>query len=105
MNKKLHLYFYLLLLTIAFPQIKAQQDNSSVVDEGRMLYRLEMASWYGTDIFLEKLADRKTNTGGYFSYLDNNIPKCIFFSKGEQSKVIGTISFGKSYDVQTAIIR
>ena len=60
-----------------------------------------MASWYGTDIFLEKYKDRE-NVGGYFSYSDNNIAKCVFFSKGDTSKVIGTISFDSSYNVNNA---
>ena len=61
-----------------------------------------MASWYGTDIFLEKFADRRENIGGYFSYTDNDVSKCIFFSKSETPKVIGTISFDSTYNVNTA---
>jgi uncharacterized protein with ParB-like and HNH nuclease domain len=60
-------------------------------------------SWYGTDLFLEKYKDRE-NIGGYFSYTDSNFAKCIFFSKADKPKVIGTISFDSTYNTQTATI-
>ncbi|KXH80569.1 hypothetical protein AU378_19285 [Chryseobacterium kwangjuense] len=70
-----------------------------VKEEGVELYRSEMASWYGTDVFMENYKDRE-NIGGYFSYIDNNVPKCIFFSKN--NKVIGTISFPANYNPKDA---
>lgn len=96
--------FTLLSLLIS-ATLLAQEDlgkiSDSLVAEGLKLYKSEMASWYGTDIFLEKYKNRE-NVGGYFSYSDNNIAKCIFFSKGDTSKVIGTISFDTSYNVSNA---
>lgn len=82
------------------------QDNPTeqaqpIVAEGKRLYKSEMASWYGTDLFLENYKDR-ANVGGYFSYSENNVAKCIFFSKAEKPKVIGTISFDSSYNTKTA---
>jgi hypothetical protein len=82
------------------------QDNPTelakpIVDEGKRLYRSEMASWYGTDIFIENYKDR-ANIGGYFSYTDNGTEKCIFFSKSDNPKVIGTISFDSTYNTKTA---
>lgn len=83
----------------------AQDDTDAItgriVEEGKRLYRSEMASWYGTDIFLEKFKDRD-KIGGYFSYMDGSIAKCIFFSKVETPKVIGTISFDSTYNVSSA---
>ena len=63
-----------------------------------------MASWYGTDIFLERYSDRRENIGGYFSYTDADTSKCIFFSKGDDPKVIGTISFDSTYNTETASV-
>lgn len=80
--------------------IKLQAD--SILQEGKNLYRLEKASWHGTDIFLSKYKDQE-NLGGYFSYPDQNTTKCIFFSKGTQPKVIGSISFDSSCNLQNAI--
>lgn len=73
-----------------------------IVAEGKRLYRSERASWLGTDLFLEAYKDR-ANIGGYFSYAEGDLTKCIFFSKSdEKPRVIGTISFDSSYNTQTA---
>ena len=97
--------FPLLLLLISsmtlFGQTDLKKISDSLVIEGTKLYKSEMASWYGTDIFLEKYKNR-VNIGGYFSYLDGNFAKCIFFSKSDIPKVIGTITFDSSYDVNNA---
>lgn len=69
--------------------------------EGKMLYRLEKASWHGTDLFMEKYPYRD-NIGGYFSYVDNDTPKCIFVSKASNPQVIGTVIFNKDFDLQQA---
>lgn len=74
-----------------------------ITEEGKYLYRLETASWYGSDIFLDSFKERE-RIGGYFSYLDKEIPKCLFFSKGEKPRVIGVVSFGDIKIVETATI-
>lgn len=95
---------FVVLLLISYSS-NAQSDVSRITDsieaEGKMLYKSEMASWYGTDIFLEKNKDR-SKIGGYFSYSEGNIAKCIFFSRGEGPKVIGTIWFDSTYNVNNA---
>jgi hypothetical protein len=95
----------IILLTLtclsAFGQNELSILTKPIVDEGKRLYKSEMASWYGTDLFLENYQD-KTNIGGYFSYTENEISKCIFFSKKEKPKVIGIISFDSTYNTKTA---
>ncbi|WJS93671.1 hypothetical protein NYQ10_16390 [Flavobacterium johnsoniae] len=95
----------LIILLFSIPncysQKKLDEQIAKVIDEGKKLYRSEMASWYGTDLFLEKYQNRE-NIGGYFSYSENDISKCIFFSKDEKTFVIGTISFDKSYNIKSA---
>ncbi len=71
--------------------------------EGKLLYRSEMASWYGTDLFLERYKLRE-KIGGYFSYVEKDSAKCIFFSKAAEPKVIGTIAFDSAYNTKTANI-
>ncbi len=61
-----------------------------------------MASWYGTDIFMEKLKDLHSNARGYFSYPDGKLTNCIFFSKDETPKVLVTISFDSTFSSATA---
>ncbi len=86
---------------ITFAQLTPTELAAPIVAEGKLLYRSEMASWYGTDLFLENYKNR-TNIGGYFSYTDNEISKCIFYSKTKTPKVIGTISFDSTYNTGTA---
>ncbi len=101
MNTPLTLILLVLTLNSAFGQKNPNEDAQPIVTEGKMLYKSEMASWYGTDLFLENYKTRE-NIGGYFSYTDNDISKCIFFSKSESPKVIGTISFDSTYNIKTA---
>lgn len=102
MKKILILIINLILCIGAFGQDKIEKVTASVIEEGKKLYRSEMASWYGTDIFLEKFSDRKGNIGGYFSYTDNGVSNCVFFSRSDNPKVIGTISFDSTYNISTA---
>lgn len=100
MKKTLTIILTLITLSV-FGQKNPTEEAKPIVDEGKLLYKSEMASWYGTDLFLENYKDRE-NIGGYFSYTDNDTAKCIFFSKAENPKVIGTISFDSTYNVKTA---
>jgi len=95
--------YLLIILAVLFSfSMKAQNTeklSKEINDEGIALYRSETASWNGTDIFMENYKNRE-NIGGYFSYSDHGVPKCIFFSKDE--KVIGTISFPANYNPKDA---
>jgi len=61
-----------------------------------------MASWYGSDIFIETYKEEAKNFGGYFSYVEGDDAKCIFYSRGDNPQVLATIIFDKTYDVKTA---
>jgi len=98
--KKITLLVSFLTLT-AFGQSKLDKEAAEIVAEGKRLFQSEMASWYGTDLFLEKYTERE-NIGGYFSYVENDVAKCVFFSKTATPQVIGTMSFDNSYNVKTA---
>ena len=102
MKKTLILFLTLFSLSV-FGQENLTEEAQPIVAEGKLLYKSEMASWYGTDLFLENYKDRE-NIGGYFSYTENDIANCIFFSKAEVPKVIGTISFDSTYNIKTAKI-
>ncbi len=100
MNKSLT--FLLTLLSFcAFGQTDPTKEAQPIVAEGKILYKSEMASWYGTDLFLENYKNRE-NIGGYFSYTETEIAKCVFFSKADKPTVIGTISFDSTYNTKTA---
>ena len=97
--------FTTILLTLlslnVFGQSNPTDEAQPIVAEGKQLYKSEMASWYGTDVFLASFKE-KEKVGGYFSYSENEVSKCIFFSKTDKPNVIGTISFDSTYNVKTA---
>ena len=98
-----------ILLTLSFgfttfSTLLAQDHriSDSIVNEGKKLYRSEMASWYGTDIFVEKFKEQRSNLSGYFSYSDHDRTSCIFFSKGDNPQVMATVTFDSTYEMATA---
>ncbi|RZK01425.1 MAG: hypothetical protein EOO46_20335 [Flavobacterium sp.] len=99
--KRLVIIAFLLAAASSFGQSKIEKLTKPIIEEGKKLYKSEMASSYGSDIFLEKYKERE-KIGGYFSYTENATSKCIFFSKGEQPKVIGTMSFDDTFNLRTA---
>ena len=102
MKKDILITMSLAFYLVSFSQNKTDKETAKIVAEGKRLYRSEMASWYGTDIFLEKFNNRRADIGGYFSYVENNTATCLFFSKSDHPKVIGAISFDSTYNVNTA---
>ncbi|WP_159473352.1 hypothetical protein [Chryseobacterium sp. 18068] len=88
-----------ILLAVSFQAQNLAKLSREINEEGIALYRSEMASWYGTDAFRANY-EQMENVGGYFSYIDDSVPKCIFFSK--ENKVIGTIAFPTNYNPQNA---
>jgi hypothetical protein len=97
-------FLFLFFPTGTFPQkINLEKKAQEITDEGKHLYKLEMAAWYGTDIFTENFKEQ-ARIGGYFAYMDKDTPKCLFFSKGENPKVIGVVSFGDIKLIETATI-
>jgi hypothetical protein len=95
--------FVLWITTSIHAQDKPNDLARPIVEEGKRLYRSEMASWYGTDLFTAQYKNQE-NIGGYFSYTENNMSKCIFFSKEAKPKVIGTISLDSTYNTATATV-
>ena len=51
--KKSLLFIVTLLSLHAVGQSNPTEQAALIVAEGKLLYRSEMASWYGTDLFLE----------------------------------------------------
>jgi hypothetical protein len=102
MKKVLTLILTLITLSVS-GQKNPTEEAQPIVTEGKLLYKSEMASWYGTDLFLENYKNRD-NIGGYFSYTDQPTSKCIFFSRSDNPKVIGSILFDSTYNIKTAIM-
>jgi len=86
-----NLLFLLLLLSInAFSK---EIDSEKILNEGKLLYRLEKASWYGTDLFLEKFPSKRDSIGGYLSYVSDNKVINIFFSRFDASHIFARFQF------------
>lgn len=101
--KKLTILIFLFLSFNVYSQNDLPQEVQDIVNEGILMYKSEMASWYGTDLFLEKY-DNLEKIGGYFSYSHQDSASCVFYSKDENPKVIGTITFDNSYKTENAIV-
>jgi hypothetical protein len=92
----------LFIYSNSLAQDKTDQITDSIITIGKELYKSETASWYGTDIFLERFKGQRQNTGGYFSYWDGKFTNCIFFEKGDNPQVLATIKFDSTYRVNNA---
>ncbi|WP_428328289.1 hypothetical protein [Mucilaginibacter sp.] len=95
------LSFLLIIQTFLFAQEKdLVKIADSIKNEGTMLFKSEWASWYGTDIFLDKCKDKKSLIAGYISYDTGKGLKNIFFSKDADPVVLATTSFGYDFNPQ-----
>jgi hypothetical protein len=84
----------LLFLVINVVALSAQPDGKKVLKEGQLMYRLEKASWYGTDELLAKYPGKKEKIGGYLSYAgDDSFIYNIFFDKKDNNKIIARFRF------------
>lgn len=103
MRKLATLIFLISSLTAFSQNINLQEKAQEIMQEGKLLYRLELAAWHGSDIFRESFKQPE-RIGGYFSYVEGDTPKCLFFSREEVPKVLGVVSFGDLSVVETATI-
>ncbi|MES2374397.1 MAG: hypothetical protein V4557_17605 [Bacteroidota bacterium] len=92
------LLFASLISSAVFAQIETKKIADSIIAEAKEIYRSEMASWYGSEIFEEKFKQQKQNTGGHFSYkVSPAQTNCVFFSTANDPKVLATIIFDSNY--------
>jgi hypothetical protein len=103
-------YLFLLILLASLPtfaQKKEQIETDKRVAEGFRIYRSEMASWYGSDLFVAKYPEPEAS-GGYVSYEDTlageTVAKCVFISKEVAPVAIATFTFDSSYNSEMATI-
>ncbi|TKG91467.1 hypothetical protein EYV94_20785 [Puteibacter caeruleilacunae] len=69
-------------------------DSDKILQEGKLLYRLEKGSWYGTDDFLARFPDLRNSIGGYLSYEnDEGQIITIFFDRNDNFKIIARYQF------------
>lgn len=71
----------LFVLLVSIMSISAQQpDSDKILKEEQLLYRLEKASWYGSDFLTNNFSKIKDSGGGYLSYetVNNRIINIFF---------------------------
>lgn len=93
---------FLLLTAETHAQFDPQVEQ--IVREGKKLFRLEMANWYGGDIFKERFPQSERQTGGYFSYPEGTVTKCVFYSREKVPVVLATITFDQTLNTATATV-
>ncbi len=94
-----------ILLLSAFGSFaQNNEQEQAIVAEGKALYKTEMASWYGTDLFLERFPAKREKIGGYLSYSDAERTHCIFFDRSETPQVLATISFDSTFRIASALV-
>jgi len=93
----------LFLLNTVWNSVRAQTAELAEIGvEGANLFSSEMASWYGTDLALEKYPKLQDELGGYFSYTKGDSAICVFYSRDEHPGVICAVSFDASYRLDKA---
>lgn len=86
--------FVIFLSVFTLTTFSFGQKADKILEEGKLLYRLEKASWYGTDVFLDKYALKRDIAGGYLSYLnENNQVVNIFFEKDNPFRILVRFEF------------
>jgi len=96
--------FAIIVVNNCLAQTDIDLLKDSIEKEGQRLYRSEMASWYGTDILLEALKDKRKDFGGYFSYFVGDSTRCVFFDKSTTPLIMAGVTFDSSYNTKNAIV-
>ncbi len=96
MKNLLLLLISMMICTCIIADEKLTAKAQPIVEEAKRMYRSEMASWYGTDIFLAHYKQRE-KIGGYFSYPKGDSTHCLFYSKDAEPIVIGRVSFDSTF--------
>lgn len=83
-----NILFFLVLLS-SLNSSSQNKEAQEILDEGKLLFRLEKGSWYGTDDMLQRFKSKKDSVGGYLSYESaNNGITTIFFSRFDHEKIL-----------------
>lgn len=99
---KLRSILVLLIAFQSFGQTSLSPELQSTIEEGKHLFRLEKALWYGTNLLTDSfhLINR---TGVYILYTQENKTKAVFFSNDIKPKVVATFTFDSLLNIKTII--
>lgn len=100
-------YTLQLLTVMIFFSLKALAQDpkvyNAIVEEGKALYRSEMASWNGSDLFLEQFGHKRDKIGGYLSYPEGDVTRCVFYDRSEPVQILASFTFDDTFSTQTVV--
>lgn len=92
----------ILIILLLLPDIQSGKPNAdALLKEGKLLYHLEKASWYATDLLLETFPDKMQQISGYLSYnKDEDHISTIFYGLNQNGKaqILTQYTFGANPD-------
>jgi|SRR5690554_373609 len=89
--RKITLIFLILCNIVTYGQNK---ETKKILEEGKLLYRLEKGSWYGTDHLLERFQTKRDSIGGYISYEGSSGEiYTVFFSRFNIDEILVRYQF------------
>lgn len=84
----------LVFLTLNSTVLSQNSKAEKILQEGKLLYRLERASWIATDHFLATYSEKTDSIGGYLSYCSSDTSvRTIFFSRSDKFYVLARYEF------------
>ncbi|KXX71136.1 hypothetical protein [Flammeovirga sp. SJP92] len=84
----------LVFMLLSFSLFSQTKNADKLLEKGKLLYRMDKGSWYGTDHFLSNFPSKKDSIGGYLSYEDtNNKIRTIFFSRYNPDRILARYEF------------
>lgn len=86
----------LLLLSFSLLNFAQHQKAEQILEEGKLLFKLEKASWHASDDYLERFPTTLEAVGGYVSYQDSEDEiHTIFFDHLNTHLILVHYHFGK----------
>ncbi len=83
--KKIAFWIALFITIIGTAQ---NTETDKALEEGKKLYRLEKASWYSVDDFLERFKSKQDSLAGYLSYFNDQGNVITIFYGRDSSQIL-----------------
>ncbi len=94
----------LTVLTLALLLRIVTPDHQRVIDEGKLLYRLEAAGWRATDRMIVNQGARRDSVGGYVAFADGENLRVITYSRYDSSKVMSVFVMNREFDEGSMLV-
>ena len=91
------MFLFLVFSALALPgQVVDEGKKMEIMQEGYLMFRLELASWQTVDRLRGFLSEGKEKgLAGYLTYPDGEAVRSIFYSAAEPPEILATVSFDK----------